>query len=211
MLHFLLCDLPEAMNEVHYELIQAMLEADPTLPSRPAYHRTDLIQQEHDKANSKTTYTLSEPTGSTPLHCLVYELFGCVLVQASETRYMVQVLKLMLRIDPKSAQVYNKFGLLPLHNAILSSRHAGSLIRSNPKRFQKSFRYLIDCYPQACKERDMNGDANGCLPLHLLCMHAAMYGESSRYAAEQLLSVHPDAASQFGGKGRKYPLHFIVN
>jgi len=196
LLHFILCDVEEPINELHYLLVKTMLEIDPSLPSMKAFHGFD---REGD-----------EPSGATTLHSLIFELFGCVLVKASQTKYLAKILSLMIHVDPQCVKVYNKFGLLPLHNAIVSCRHGGSLIRHEPKVFETCFKELLDAFPQACMERDMYGDESGCLPLHLLCIYAPFYGEASLFAANLILDANPGAVCHKSGKCERLPLHYLL-
>ena len=191
MLHYVLSDgiLTDRIDEVIYRLIQAMLDVDPNLPSRKAFSYDDRIL-------ASTNGDKATPTDSTPVQIVVYELFGCVLVNAGspQSKYLAKILKLMLKANPEAAAVYNSYGLLPLHLALSNCKHGSSLIRSKQGRFQECFKLILDAHPQACFQRSK--DEECCLPLHYLCMHGAVFGEASRFVAEELLRIHPAAAQE---------------
>jgi len=205
MMHYILSDaiLTDQIDEVLYRMIQTMLDVDPNLPSRKAFSYDDRIlsSTNNDKAAAKKTKTI--PTDSTPLQIVVFELFGCVLINAlsPQNKYLAKILILMLKTNPDAAAVYNKYGLLPLHIALSNCKHGSSLIRSKSKRkrFQKCFKWILKAHPQACMQPTK--DEQCCLPLHYLCMHGAVFDEASRFVAEELLRIHPAAAREVTKEG----------
>ena len=213
MLHYMLCDMgSQAMGDDQYQLIKAMLEINPNLPSMTCKNNDDKQAAAVVPSSSSALHVHNQEVqnnvGFTPLHCLIYALFGGLSL-VKQSKYLAKILSLMLKVDPHAATVSNQSGLLPLHIAITSCRHSRSLIREHPRRFKKSFKKMLDAHPNACLQRITCGRAAGCLPLHLLCMNAATFGEASHFAADLIFSEYPDAVSQRSDEDGVFPLHSL--
>jgi ankyrin repeat protein len=93
--------------------------------------------------------------GSLPLHRLVenerkqdWTRFGSLLYQA----------------NPRSVQIADRRGKLPLHRAIAAMKHAQN----------SCVKPLLETFPQAAAR----ADADGCLPLHIAAMNAECWDET---------------------------------
>jgi len=107
---------------------------------------------------------------------------------------MCEKIDLLLDYDPSQAKLVDeKSKMLPLHLASTSS--------TSIEFDMETFRQLIQVYPQAAKEKDVNGR----LPLHHAC---GSDPDRSHDFVSELLKSYPEAA-QIRDNNGKLPLHHM--
>jgi ankyrin repeat protein len=138
-----------------------------------------LLHSEYPGVLSKQAGSYSYHGKGTLLHLAVFRL----------ERVPLEVIRLLVNLNPEAVLIQNQKGELPIHWACAEEVYdeTGELIPFD--LHVDHLQVLVDAHHVALETSDSDGE----LPLHLLCWHLKNGGPRLLEAAKWMIEAHPDA------------------